>query len=84
MALTPIQYKGFIWPHNPRTYTIRFERRVAAHKIPFGRCALQDLGLYRRVMEGEGEFCGPGAYETFRRLAAVFYQGGPGQLPWDL
>ena len=80
MALTPMQYKGFVWPHNPRTYTIRFQRQVAVHKVPFGRYALQDLGLGQRVMEGEGVFYGPEAYDTFRRLATVFYEGGPGTL----
>jgi LysM repeat protein len=80
MALTPMQYKGFVWPHNPRTYSIRYERRVAVHKVPFGRYAMQDLGLGRRVMTGEGEFYGPGAYDTFRKLASVFYSGGPGTL----
>lgn len=80
MALTPMQYKGYTWPHNPRTYTIRYERQVALHKVPFGRYALQDLGLTRRVMTGEGAFYGPGAYDEFKKLAAVFYQGGAGTL----
>ncbi len=80
MELTPMQYKGYTWPHNPRTYTIRYERQVALHKVPFGRYALQDLGLTRRVMTGEGAFYGPGAYEEFKKLAAVFYQGGAGTL----
>ena len=80
MELTPMQYKGYVWPHNPRTYTIRYERKVAVHKIPFGRYAMQDLGLTRRVMTGEGEFYGPGAYDEFKKLASVFYQSGPGAL----
>lgn len=80
MALTPMQYKGYTWPHNPRTYTIRYGRQVALHKVPFGRYALQDLGLTRRVMTGEGEFYGPGAYDEFKKLASVFYQGGAGTL----
>lgn len=80
MELTPMQYKGYVWPHNPRTYTIRYERRVAVHKIPFGRYAMQDLGLTRRVMTGEGVFYGPGAYDEFKKLASVFYQSGPGAL----
>lgn len=80
MALTPMQYKGFVWPHNPRTYSIRYQRRMAVHKVPFGRYAMQDLGLSRRIMTGEGEFYGPGAYDTFKKLAAVFYSGGPGTL----
>lgn len=33
-----------------------------------------------RVMEGEGVFAGKGAYDEFKKLASVFYQGGPGLL----
>ncbi|MBQ2925658.1 MAG: DNA circularization N-terminal domain-containing protein, partial [Ruminiclostridium sp.] len=75
-----MQYKGYVWPHNPRTYTIRYQRQVAVHKVPFGRYAMQDLGLTRRVMTGEGEFYGPTAYEEFKKLASVFYEGGAGPL----
>lgn len=80
LELSPMRYKSFIWPHNPRTYTIEYERKVAVHKIPFGRYAMQDLGLGRRVMRGEGEFYGPSAYEDFKKLATVFYDDGPGTL----
>lgn len=80
MELTPMQYKGYVWPHNPRTYTIQYQRNVAVHKVPFGRYALQDLGLTRRVMSGEGEFWGEHAYEEFKKLASIFYQSGPGTL----
>lgn len=80
MKLTPMQYKGYVWPHNPRTYTISYERKVAVHKVPFGRYAMQDLGLAGRVMRGEGEFFGENAYEEFKKLASVFYQNGPGTL----
>lgn len=80
LELSPMRYKSFIWPHNPRTYSIAYERKVAVHKIPFGRYAMQDLGLGRRVMRGEGEFYGPSAYEDFKKLATVFYDDGPGTL----
>ena len=80
MELRPMQYTGFVWPHNPRTYTITYDRQVAVHKVPFGRYAMQDLGMTHRVMRGEGEFVGPEAYDTFRALASVFYEGGPGTL----
>ena len=53
MELTPMQYKSYVWPHNPRTYTIQYVRKVAVHKVPFGRYAMQDLGLGRRVMKGQ-------------------------------
>ena len=80
MNLTPMRYKGYTWPHNPRVYSIDFQRTVAAHKTPFGRYQLQDLGMGHRVMAGEGEFAGEGAYEEFQRLACVFYENGPGLL----
>lgn len=80
MNLAPMRYKSYTWPHNPRVYSIDFQRPVAAHKTPFGRYQIQDLGLGHRVMEGEGEFVGEGAYEEFQRLACVFYDDGPGLL----
>lgn len=80
MGLTAMRYKGYVWPHNPATYTIEYERKMAAQKIPFGRCSLQDLGMTRRVMRGEGEFFGPTAYDEFKKLATVFYEGGAGVL----
>ncbi len=80
MNLSPMRFKSFVWPHNPRTYTITFERKIAAHKIPFGRHYLQSLGLTRRVLWGEGEFVGAGAYDKFKELASVFYEETPGVL----
>ena len=80
MNLAPMQYKDYVWPHNPETYTITFRRKVAATKVPFGRYGMQDLGLSYRVMEGEGVFEGENAYSEFKKLATVFYQGGPGML----
>ena len=78
--LAPMRYKTFIWPNNPRAYTISYERQTAVHKFPMGAYALEDLGRTCRVMRGEGEFYGPDAYENFKKLATVFYDGGPGCL----
>ena len=80
MNLAPMRYKDYVWPHNPETYTIAFKRSVAVAKVPFGRYGMQDLGLSYRVMEGEGVFAGKGAYDEFKKLASVFYGGGPGLL----
>ena len=80
MNLTPMRYKGYTWPHNPETYSVTWQRTIAAGKIPFGGNCMQDLGTAYRVMRGEGTFAGPGAYEEFRKLAAVFYEDGPGLL----
>ena len=53
MVLSPMRYKNFVWPHNPRVYSIDFTRHVAAKKVPFGDYILQDLGLGHRVLRGE-------------------------------
>lgn len=80
MKLAPMRFKDYVWPHNPETYTITFRREVAVAKVPFGRYGMQDLGLNCRVMEGEGVFAGAGAYDEFKKLATVFYEGGAGVL----
>ena len=80
MILSPMRFKNFVWPHNPRVYSITYERKLAVHKIPFGRHYLQSLGQTRRVLKGEGEFVGQGAYDTFKALANVFYEETPGVL----
>lgn len=86
MRLSSMRYKGFVWPHNPRVYSIEFERKMAVNKIPFGRYSIQSLGMTRRVMKGEGEFVGADAYAQFKALATVFYEDTPGVLVhplWD-
>lgn len=80
MRLTPMRYKDFTWPHNPEIYSVEYRRQVAAHKVPFGRCVLQDLGCTYRVLRGEGVFVGENAYRQFRELAEVFQESGPGLL----
>ena len=80
MKLSSMRYKNYIWPNNPETYSISFTRSIAEHKIPYGRSVVQDLGMGCRRMEGEGEFFGENAYEEFKKLATVFYEGGAGVL----
>lgn len=80
MKLAAMRYKDYVWPHNPRVYTISYEREMGERKVPFGRYVLQDLGPAKRVMRGEGEFVGPEAYQEFKKLATVFYEEGPGML----
>lgn len=75
-----MQFKGYVWPHNPQTYSVTWRRRVAVQEAPFGTASAQELGQSYRVMRGEGTFAGEGAYQEFERLAAVFEQEGPGLL----
>jgi len=80
VELTSMRYKNYVWPHNPETYSVTWQRKIAVHKVPFGRYCMQEMGLSYRVMRGEGTFVGTGAYQEFRRLAAVFDQDGAGLL----
>ena len=80
LQLTPMRYKTYLWPHNPRVYSIDYQKSMAVHKVPMGAYHLQDLGRRPRVLEGEGEFIGPNAYSQFGLLANVFYEPGPGLL----
>lgn len=80
MVLTPMRFKNYVWPHNPRVYEIGYERAMASHKVPGGFYVLQSLGRTNRVLRGEGEFVGEGAYDEFKKLATVFYEESPGLL----
>ena len=78
--LPPMRYKSFIFPHNPRIYSITFSRDTAVLPVPMGHALVQDLGRRPRILRGEGEFFGPKAYDTFKELACVFHDAGPGPL----
>lgn len=78
--LEAMRYRDFVWPHNPKVYTIDYTRRMSEVGVPYGRYVLQDMGFARRILRGQGEFVGEGAYENFKRLASVFYRTGPGIL----
>ena len=80
MNLSPMRFKNYVWPHNPRVYEIAFHRNVAVHQVPFGRSVLEGMGMDYRILRGEGEFVGPGAYREFQKLATVFYEETPGIL----
>lgn len=80
MNLSPMRFKNYIWPHNPRVYEIGFTRKMASQHVPFGRSVLSGLGMDCRVLRGEGEFVGAGAYREFQKLATVFYEESPGIL----
>ena len=81
-----MRFKDYVWPHNPRIYEITYHRDVVSHRVPFGTYTLQNMGRGHRVLRGEGEFAGEGAYAEFKRLATVFYETTPGVLVhplWD-
>ena len=80
MKLAPMRYKNYVWPYNPKIYEIKFERDIAVNKVPFGRYMMSNMGRSFRILKGEGEFAGKGAYDEFKKLASVFYEETPGVL----
>ena len=40
-----MRFGSFVWPNNPRTYTLSCKRQTAVHKIPMGGFAVQEHAL---------------------------------------
>ena len=36
-----MRFGSFVWPNNPRTYTLSCKRQTAVHKIPMGGFAVR-------------------------------------------
>lgn len=78
--LAAMKFRGFTWPNNPRTFEVEMRKTLHSYKLPFSGFKVQNLGVQNRVFKGEGEFVGPDAYDSFRRLAAEFSLSGSGWL----
>jgi len=78
--LEALKFKTFVWPHNPRSFTVEHSRKLISRKLPFGAYFIQDMGEDLCVFKGAGEFVGERAYSDFLRLAELFIEGGPGLL----
>ena len=77
------RYKGVEFPLNPKSLTVRRERRLIRFSSPLAGNVIQDLGLAPAAISGEGELYGSHAAEDCRRLTGLLSGGGPGllQLP---
>ena len=78
--LAPMKYRDFTWPNNPTTFKVELRQTLHSYKLPFSGFQVQSLGVQHRVFKGEGEFTGPDAYDSFRRLAKSFSFTGAGWL----
>lgn len=78
--LAAMKYRDFVWPNNPRIFEIEYRRTLHSYKLPFSGYVVQDLGLHNKIIRGEGEFTGTGAYESFRQLAELFEENKGGKL----
>lgn len=78
--LTAMKFRDFVWPNNPRSFTVEHRRALVSRKLPFQAYRVQDMGEDLCVYKGEGEFFGENAYADFLRLAELFIDGSPGLL----
>ncbi len=75
-----MQFKNFIWTKNPEKLSVSVTRDMKELEIPFYGAVMQDYGAKKRIISGEGEFCGPQCMHTYQALSALFQQGGSGIL----
>lgn len=70
MKLLPMKYGEYTWPHNPEKLTISLKRNIRELSMPFSGSVLQDYGVQKRVVEGEGEFYGLDCIQQFQHLSS--------------
>lgn len=80
MNLSPLRYKSYVWPRNPKSCVLSCGRSMAVRALPFAGSAAESLGSGLKKLTGEGDFSGEGAYAEFLKLAAVFDDDSPGLL----
>lgn len=81
MRLASMRYKDYVWPHNPRVYTIEYKRTMGARKVPLRALPPPGSGAPPSGSCGaRGNSWAKGPTGEFKKLATVFYAGGPGLL----
>lgn len=75
-----LQFKDFIWPVNPRSWSEEAVREALYEKNSRDEQVFQGLGPLKRVIVGNGVFFGEDAHLQYSRLAALLEQAEPGML----
>lgn len=76
-----LKFKDFVWPHNPTSFNMSYDKRLIRHEYPEIDCAEhEDLGMNPRTFSGSGVFYGPGAWAQFSVLSTYYYKRDAGIL----
>lgn len=79
--LASIIYRGFKFPHNPKTTTYKIDRTYIKHKYPeLSGNELEDFGPNACVISGSGEFFGDDAYSNWNALLREFKKNNVGSV----
>lgn len=73
-------FKTFMWPQNPRTLRHNYLREPVYVKDDAGNTVFSGMGAGKCTITGSGAFFGASAYSDFRKLMALFEEGGSGTL----
>lgn len=80
MKLNIMEYKDYVWPHNPYKINITTTKNIKEIVVPFSGNIFQDYGREKRIVKGIGEFFGANFKEQFNLLFNVFKENETGYL----
>ena len=80
MNCMTMSFAGIPWQVNPTALRLEMGRNLRETSLPFAGSRLEDLGVKKRRVSGEGWFTGPGCMERWQALSAAFAAGGAGYL----
>lgn len=80
MNYCTMQYKNYIWTHNPKNIEILSNRDVKENTLPYFGSVFQDYGRKKRIVKGIGEFFGSDCLSQYDTLFSLFKEGGEGFL----
>lgn len=80
MIYSTMQYKDYVWAHNPKIINITSERDVKESIIPYSGNEFQDFGRKKRIVKGIGEFFGSDCIDQYNALFNIFKSGTLGYL----
>ena len=80
MIYSTMQYKDYVWAHNPKSINILSSRDIKEALIPYCGNEFQDYGMEKRIVKGIGEFYGENCLEQYKVLVDLFNKKGTGYL----
>lgn len=75
-----LQYKAFVWPQNPSTYSQRVLRTAVYQETDTGEFNFTGLSGVKRTITGSGVFTGPKAATYYQQLETLATKASPGNL----
>lgn len=75
-----LQYKTFVWPQDPATYSERVLRTPVYQELDDGSVIFTGISGIKRTITGSGVFTGPEAAGYYQQLEELVCRPAPGDL----